>query len=426
MKSRSAMLPRLAVSFLMLSSVLPVLGSTTSSPENSSVTPAGSPPRPPSPLGDLTWTLGLRLYRAVRSEPSSVNAVFSPLLVASSLGALGGGSAGTTAGQVQDLLKTPVSSKAKAQVGGLLSAALKSFTDANGTAFHLHTSSAMFSKQAPPVSKSFVKDSQAKFRLQHQPMGKGDAKADLKQLRAWAKAGLGGLDGAPVEGEIKANAGALILASALRFKGLWEKEFSQESTDRRTFLGVKYTKVMMMHRAGLYRFHEDMENMVQVLEAPLLGNKASLVLLLPFHVENLDRVEKLLNPEQLSKWLEKTSRTSVSISLPRANISSTLSLQKPLSALGLTDAWDQKVADFSGVSDKSKGKLHLGGVFHWASLELAAEAGKGTVEEENIQKPKLFYADHPFIIFVRDSATGALLLMGAVDHLEGEPLHDEL
>lgn len=101
-------------------------------------------------------------------------------------------------------------------------------------------------------------------------------------------------------------------------------------------------------------------------------------------------------------------------------------IQKPLSALGLTDAWDQKVADFSGVSEKSKGKLHLGGVLHWASMELAPQAGKGDVEEEKIDRPKLFYADHPFIIFVRDNATGALLLMGALDHAEGEPLHDEL
>eukprot|EP00064_Thunnus_orientalis_P006206 superscaffoldBa00000637_g6222 len=101
---------------------------------------------------------------------------------------------------------------------------------------------------------------------------------------------------------------------------------------------------------------------------------------------------------------------------------------KQLSALGLTDAWDQKVADFSGVSDKSKGKLHLGGVLHWASLELAAQAGKGSadLEEENIEKPKMFYADHPFIMFVRDNATGALLLMGALDHAEGEAMHDEL
>ncbi|KAF7656900.1 hypothetical protein LDENG_00035100 [Lucifuga dentata] len=114
----------------------------------------------------------------------------------------------------------------------------------------------------------------------------------------------------------------------------------------------------------------------------------------------------------------------------RATVSllSFLNFGKQLSALGLTDAWDQKTADFSGVSDKSQGKLHLGGVLHWSFLELAAEAGKGDVEleDEMVEKPKLFYADHPFIILVRDNTTGALLLMGALDHAEGEALHDEL
>lgn len=102
--------------------------------------------------------------------------------------------------------------------------------------------------------------------------------------------------------------------------------------------------------------------------------------------------------------------------------------QKPLSALGWTDAWDQKVADFSGVFGKSKGKVHLGAVLQWTSLELAAEArpGEEELEEETVDKPKLFYADHPFVFLVRDNVTGALLLVGALDHVEGEAVHDEL
>lgn len=32
--------------------------------------------------------------------------------------------------------------------------------------------------------------------------------------------------------------------------GLWEREFGEGSSDLRTFLGEKYTKIMMMHRAG--------------------------------------------------------------------------------------------------------------------------------------------------------------------------------
>lgn len=420
------MLPRLPVYILISLPVLLVQGGTADSSKKNPAAPSSPPPRPPPPLGDPTWALGLRLYKALRSDSSSVNTLFSPLLVASSLGgALGGGSAGTTSSQLQDLLKTPSS---PANAAELLSGALKSFTSANGTSFHLHASSALFSKQAPAFSDAFVKESQARFRLQHRPLGKGDSKSDLKQLHGWAKAGLGGLEGAPLVAEIQAKAGALILANALHFKGLWEREFAVGSTDHRTFLGKKYTKVMMMHRAGLYRHHEDMENMVQVLEAPLCGGKASVVLLMPFHVQSLARLDKLLTLELLSKWLKETNKTSVSISLPIANITSTHSLQKQLSALGLTDAWDQKAADFSGVSGKGKGKLHLGGVLHWASLELAAQAGKrgADLEEEHIEKPKLFYGDHPFIIIVRDDATGALLLMGALDHAEGEALHDEL
>lgn len=420
------MLPGLPLYILIL---LPAVFLLASAADSSVKTPAASPPsRPPAPLGDPSWALGLRLYQALRSDSSPVNTLLSPLLVASSLSALGEGSASTTASQLRGLLKTPTPAKAGADEGGVLSGALKSLTQSNGTSFHLHTSSALFSKQAPELKQKFVKDSWAKFSLQHQTLDKEGLQTGLEHLHSWAKSGLGGLEGASLAVDAEPQAGALILASALRFRGLWQREFSEQSTDLRTFLGKKYTKVMMMHRAGFYRHYEDIENMVQVLEVPLWGAKASVVFLLPFHVESLSRLDKLLTLELLSKWLEKTNMTSVIISVPKANISSTLSLQKQLSALGLTDAWDQKTADFSGMSAQSGGRLHLGDVLQWTHLELTSQAGKGDteLEEEDVEKPKMFYADHPFIILVRDNDTGALLLMGALDHAQGEALHDEL
>lgn len=77
----------------------------------------------------------------------------------------------------------------------------------------------------------------------------------------------------------------------------------------------------------MFRFREDVENMVQVLEAPLSGGGASVVLLLPFHVEGLARLDKLLSVPLLSRWLETSAVASVSVSLPRANVSGALSLQ---------------------------------------------------------------------------------------------------
>uniref|UniRef100_A0A3B3U2B1 Serine (or cysteine) peptidase inhibitor, clade H, member 2 n=1 Tax=Poecilia latipinna TaxID=48699 RepID=A0A3B3U2B1_9TELE len=273
------MLLRLAVCLLVSLRVLLV----QSGAATSSQSPAASvSPSLPPLVNDPSWPLGVRLYQALRSDPGSVNTLFSPLLLASSLEAL-----------------------SEEAVGGLLSVALESFVKANGTSFQIHASSCVFTKQAPAVGQAFAKEIQSRFRLQHRTLGKGDAKADLRQLCEWAEAALGGKEGAPLEAEIKAKAGAIFLTNALHFK-------------------------------GRYRFHEDVDNMVQVLEAPLWGGRASLVLLLPFHVENLARLDKLLTPELLSKWLERTAVTGVALSLPKANISSSLSLQNKLLTLTLS------------------------------------------------------------------------------------------
>lgn len=213
------MLPRLPVCTLLFLPVLLVQGGTADSSKKSPPPNPPSPPPPPPPPGDPTWTLGLQLYQALRSDSGLVNTVFSPLLVASSLGALGGGSGGTTARQLQELLKSSTPAKTVAQAGELLSGSLKSFTASNGSSFHLHASSAMFSKETPTISQAFAKDSKARFMLQHRPLGKGGSEADLKQLQGWAKAALGGLEETPSAAKIQAKAGALILANALRFKG---------------------------------------------------------------------------------------------------------------------------------------------------------------------------------------------------------------
>lgn len=202
------MLPRLPVYIFLFLPLALAQRSTAAKSSSASL--------PPLPPGDPSWALGLRLYQALRADSGSVNTLFSPLLAATSLGALGGGSAGATAGQFQDLLKASSPANAGAES---LSESLRSLGKSNGTSFQAHAFSALFSKEAPQISQDFVKDSQARFGLQHRPLGKGDSKADLKRLSSWANAALDGLDAAPLAAEIQAKAGALILANTLRFKG---------------------------------------------------------------------------------------------------------------------------------------------------------------------------------------------------------------
>ncbi|XP_077083707.1 serine (or cysteine) peptidase inhibitor, clade H, member 2 isoform X2 [Siphateles boraxobius] len=415
------MLPMFPVPLLSLL-LLALQSVWSSTPQEPKV--QGSPQPEISSLHHPTWSLGLQLYRSIRIDASKTNTIISPLLLANSLLALGGGANGSTVAQFHDLLRITKNEKV---VGEALTRVLKSVREANGTSYALHSSSALFSNQAPELEKSFLEKLQTHFGLQHVALEDAQKETDMEMLQSWAKNGMDGEETAALEQVLETKPGAMILANALRFKGFWDRGFHHESQDLRRFLGTKYSKVPMMHRSGVYRHYEDMENMVQVLELGLWEGKASMVLLLPFHVESLARLDRLLTLDQVEKWFGKLNFTSMALSLPRAKMSSAINLQQ-LATLGLVDAWNETSADFSTASSMGRGKLHLGAVLHWTSLELAPESGSidGMHEDEDVEKPKTFYADHSFIILVRDNSTGALFMIGALDHTDSPAIHDEL
>lgn len=78
---------------------------------------------------------------------------------------------------------------------------------------------------------------------------------------------------------------------------------------------------------GLYDFHEDTENRLFVLGMPLAHKKSSMVFIMPYHVEPLERLEKLLTRKQLDTWMSKMKETAVAISLPKVNMDVSHNLQ---------------------------------------------------------------------------------------------------
>lgn len=207
--SFAAMLP---TAVLCLSLVLMV------SPSMSQQSPASGDPQEKifSSLSHPTWSLGLQVYRALRNEGSHINTLISPVLLANSLSTLSHTAKGATARQLQELLKTDEDKK---QAEKSLSSPLKSMREANGTSYMLHGSSAIFSKQVPTLESGSLEELQAQFETDHVALGAGDRQGDLKKLNAWAKSGMGGVNEMPLNEGPDAKEGALILASALHFKG---------------------------------------------------------------------------------------------------------------------------------------------------------------------------------------------------------------
>lgn len=79
--------------------------------------------------------------------------------------------------------------------------------------------------------------------------------------------------------------------------------------------------------SGLYDFYEDTENKVFVLNMPLGQKQASMILIMPYHLEPLERLEKLLTRKQVDTWLSKMENRAVAISLPKISVEVSHNLQ---------------------------------------------------------------------------------------------------
>ena len=115
----------------------------------------------------------------------------------------------------------------------------------------------------------------------------------------------------------------------------------------------------------------------------------------------------------------------VLVKLPRFRIEHKLDLTPALKALGLRDALDAVAADFSGINGDRHG-FFIAAVLHKTFIEVEekgteAAAATATVLDPTsagmpMERPKpiLFQADRPFLYFVVERATQAVLFAGRV------------
>ena len=114
--------------------------------------------------------------------------------------------------------------------------------------------------------------------------------------------------------------------------------------------------------------------------------------------------------------------------MPRFGVETHASLKTLLEALGMPLAFTRGVADFSGihVPESYEEILYISEVIHQANIDVDEE---GTVAAAAtavimgatgggcspvIGKTITLRLDHPFLFFVRDLETGAVLFMGRV------------
>ncbi|XP_056323290.1 serpin H1a [Danio aesculapii] len=376
-------------------------------------------------LADNSATLAFNLYQNMAKEKDIENILISPVVVASSLGLVALGGKSNTASQVKTVLSA--TSVKDEQLHSGLSELLTEVSNPKARNVTWKISNRFYGPSSVSFVDDFLKSSKKHYNYEHSKINFRDKRSAVKAINDWASKSTDGKL-PEVTKDVEKTDGAMII-NAMFYKPHWNEQFHHKMVDNRGFLVHRsYTvSVPMMHRTGIYGFLDDTTNKLLVLEMPLAHKMSSLVLIMPYHVESLERVEKLLTRQQLNTWVSTMEQTAVAVSLPKVSMEVSHNLQKHLGELGLTEAVDKAKADLSNISGKKD--LYLSNVFHASAMEWDTEGNPPDTSifgTDKLKNPKLFYADHPFVFLVKDNKTNSILFMGRLIRPKGDKMRDEL
>jgi serpin B len=211
----------------------------------------------------------------------------------------------------------------------------------------------------------------------------------------------------------------LVIADAIYFKGKWAQIFEKQNTKEAPFFvsSSMNVTVPLMYQSAWTGYYSD--NEVKALEMDYEGYNLSMLILLPDSNHSLSEVESELSSDQINSIRSQIVNTEVHIWIPRFSITRFEKMRDLLIELGMASAFDSSTADFAGIN--SAKELFISDVFHKTFInvnEFGTEAAAATAVIFAGAAPpmyvKEFRADHPFLFFIMDKQSGAILFMGRV------------
>jgi serpin B len=212
----------------------------------------------------------------------------------------------------------------------------------------------------------------------------------------------------------------LVLVNAIHFFGRWMAEFDKEATRRDLFnnLDGSGSTADFMMREGQYPYYET--ERLQALEIPYQDGNFSMVVVLPSEDATLEDFELNFGPPGFFEVVQGLGQEKVLVSLPRFRAETGFNLEEVLSEMGMPRAFSNR-AEFSGMTGDDT--LKIDKVIHKAMIDVqegGTEAAAATavvmVQKTSIdmEEPKVFKADRPFLFFLKENEYNSILFMGRV------------
>lgn len=239
---------------------------------------------------------------------------------------------------------------------------------------------------------------------------------------------------------------SVLLLCAIYARVQFLRPFDKRKTTACPFyLTAEAPQVPMMYQRCRLRTSHQPKIDSDVLELPLANGHSKLYVVLPKKPDGVSRVEMKMSRSSFELVLDKLQDDLVDVYLPKFRYELGIICLETLARLGVKNLATAGKADLSGLDGSNN--LVLTRFFHHVCFEIdegvaettpsgtgpaggsqsasnstAGPAGAGaannntvTTIDDNVQQvPKVFRVDHPFLFFIYDDRTGAILFIGRV------------
>jgi serpin B len=220
----------------------------------------------------------------------------------------------------------------------------------------------------------------------------------------------------------------LMLVNAVYFKSRWAVPFNKRNT-RPEFFNLSRTRQEMV-QTMLQRTHHAVvaREGYRAIRLPYAVRSLAMVIALPNEVDGLGELARRLDSDELAALrasLTKAPPRQVVLMLPRFRAEFTADLIEPFRQAGMTLAFDSKRSDFSAMTGlpQASAPTAIDQIVHRAVIEVSEESteaaaatsiGISVASAPPPAEPMQFRVDRPFLYFLVDDATGAVLFQGRV------------
>jgi len=216
----------------------------------------------------------------------------------------------------------------------------------------------------------------------------------------------------------------MYLINALAFEAEWQDIYTKDQIHDSSFTardGNLQDAEMMYSTEGTYLLGENVQGFLKYYA----DKKYAFAALLPDESLSLEDYIRSLTGEELRRLLEESSDSIVHVSIPKFRTEYGTDLKEALSEMGMTDAFDFTLADFSGIASLPDGNLYISQVLHKTFIavdEKGTKAGAATAVAvaggAAMTDTKTVHLDRPFLYMIIDCEEKLPIFIGTVVTLE--------